>query len=123
MWYEDPNPNDQVAAGCCPRGTPPGPGCLAVLLVGQEPQGLHPAPVVRRPGPEDVLQDRLSWHRPTSDRPRRPPEGSRPDQGAPLLHTLLRGLSAAKKGEVVLLLFRATTSAADRGLIGQKPTA
>ena len=36
---------------------------------------------------------------------------------------MLRGRSAAKKGEVVVLLLRATTSATDRGLIGTKPTA
>jgi hypothetical protein len=36
---------------------------------------------------------------------------------------VLRGLTAAKKGEVVYLLFCATTSATDRGLIGPKPTA
>jgi hypothetical protein len=36
---------------------------------------------------------------------------------------VLRGRSAAKKGEVVVLLLRATTSATDRGLIGDKPTA
>jgi transposase len=35
---------------------------------------------------------------------------------------VLRGLAAAKKGEVVILLLRATTSATDRGLIGEKPT-
>ena len=33
-----------------------------------------------------------------------------------------RGRSAAKKGEAVVLLLRATTSAADRGLIGETPT-
>jgi hypothetical protein len=36
---------------------------------------------------------------------------------------VLRGLAAAKKGEVVGLLLGATTSATDRGLIGDKPTA
>jgi hypothetical protein len=36
---------------------------------------------------------------------------------------VLRGLSAAQKGEAVVLLVRATTSAADRGLIGDRPTA
>ena len=36
---------------------------------------------------------------------------------------MLRGRPAAKKGEVVVLLLRATTSATDRGLIGTKPTA
>jgi len=36
---------------------------------------------------------------------------------------VLRGRSAAKKGEVVVLLLRATTSARDRGLIGPRPTA
>jgi hypothetical protein len=36
---------------------------------------------------------------------------------------VLRGRTAAKKGEVVLLLLRATTSAQDRGLIGDQPTA
>jgi hypothetical protein len=36
---------------------------------------------------------------------------------------VLRGRTAAKKGEVVVLLLRATTSAQDRGLIGDTPTA
>jgi hypothetical protein len=36
---------------------------------------------------------------------------------------VLRGRSAAKKGAVVVLLLRATTSATDRGLIGPRPTA
>lgn len=36
---------------------------------------------------------------------------------------MLRGRPAAKKGEAVSLLYRATTSAADRGLIGDRPTA
>lgn len=36
---------------------------------------------------------------------------------------MLRGRTAAKKGEVVILLVRATTSATDRGLIGDEPTA
>jgi hypothetical protein len=36
---------------------------------------------------------------------------------------VLRGRPAAKKGEAVVLLLRATTSATDRGLIGEKPTA
>jgi hypothetical protein len=36
---------------------------------------------------------------------------------------VLRGRTAAKKGEVVVLLHRATASAVDRGLIGEKPTA
>jgi Transposase DDE domain len=36
---------------------------------------------------------------------------------------VLRGRPAAKKGEVVCLLFRATTRAKESGLIGEKPTA
>ena len=36
---------------------------------------------------------------------------------------MLRGRTAAKKGEAIALLLRATTSAADRGLIGETPTA
>jgi hypothetical protein len=36
---------------------------------------------------------------------------------------VLRGRTAAKKGEAVSLLYRATTSATNRGLIGEKPTA
>jgi hypothetical protein len=36
---------------------------------------------------------------------------------------VLRGRPAAKKGEAVILLSRATTSATDRGLIGPQPTA
>src|SRR5438105_1974652 len=114
MGYEDPNPDDQVPASRGPGGAAPGPGRFAVVLVGQEPEGLHPAPTVRGPGPEDVLQDRLPGHRPAPDRPGRPSSGPGADQGAALLHPLLRGLPAAKKGDVVPLLFRATTSATDR---------
>jgi hypothetical protein len=36
---------------------------------------------------------------------------------------VLRGRPAAQKGEAVALLYRATTSAVDRGLIGEAPTA
>jgi hypothetical protein len=36
---------------------------------------------------------------------------------------VLRGVTAAQKGEAVILLVRATTSATDRGLIGKRPTA
>jgi len=123
MGYEDFNPDDQVAASRGPGGVTVGPGRVAPVLVGEEPEGLHPTPTVRDPGPEDFLQDRLPGYRPTPDRPGRPPCGSGADQGPALLDPVLRGLSAAKKGEVVLLLFRATTSATDRGLIGTKPTA
>ena len=35
---------------------------------------------------------------------------------------MLRGLAAPEKGEVAVLLVRATTSATDRGLIGDEPT-
>ena len=36
---------------------------------------------------------------------------------------MLRRAAAAKKGDFVVLLFRSTTSATDRGLIGEAPTA
>src|SRR3954451_13149253 len=119
MDYEDLNPDDQVPASSGSGGAAPGSGCVAAVLGDPQPEGLHPAPTVRDPGPEDVLQDRLPGHRPTPGRPERSPGGSRADQSPPLLDPVLRGLSAAKKGEVVLLLSRATTSAMDRGLIGQ----
>src|SRR4051812_48762180 len=123
MGYEDPNPHDQVAAGRRPGGSRPRPGGPTGLHVRPQPEGLHRPPAVRRPGPEDVLQDRLPGHRPAPDRLRRPPEGPRAGEGAPLLDPVLRGLAAAQKGEAVTLLYRATASAADRGLIGDNPTA
>src|SRR5262245_36116424 len=123
MWHEDPNPFDQVAASSGPRGIASCEGRPAGVHVGPQPEGLHRPPVVRRPGPQDVLQDRLSGHRPTPDRLRRPPDGPQSGEGAPLLDPVLRGLSAAQKGEAVVLFVRVTTSAADRGLIGDKPTA
>src|SRR5882724_10894204 len=104
MGYEDPNSDDEVPASRRSGGAAPGPGCVARVLVGQEPEGLHPAPTVRGPGPEDVLQDRLPGHRPAPCRLLGPPRRPVTDQGPALLHTLLRGLSAAKKGEVVVLL-------------------
>src|SRR5204863_281093 len=60
---------------------------------------------------------------PTPHRLRRAAGGTWADQGSPLLHTLLRRWKAAQKGEVVCLLVCATTSAIERGLIGDKPTA
>ena len=57
------------------------------------------------------------------ERLRRPPEGPRAGEGAPRLDPVLRGLSAAKRGEAVILLVRATTSATDRGLSSDRPTA
>ena len=52
---------------------------------------------------------------------RRAPRRPRADRRAPLLDPVLRRAAAPKKGEFVVLLCRATASAADRGLIGEKP--
>src|SRR3954464_7173004 len=104
MGYEDLNPDDQVPASGGSGGPAAGPGCVAGVLGGPQSQGFHPAPVVRDPGPEDVLQDRLPRGGPTPNRLLGPPHGPGAHEGSALLHTLLRGLSAAKKGEVVLLL-------------------
>src|SRR5947199_920396 len=123
MLHEDPKPDDQVAAGRGHGGVAAGEGRPAGVLVGPQPQGLHEPPAVRRPGPQDVPQDRLPGRRPVPRRLRRDPPGPRAGQGAPLLHPVLRGRPAAKKGEAVVLLYRATTSATDRGLIGEQPTA
>ena len=86
----------------------PGAGGSARLFVEVLPQGLHPAPTVRRPGPEDLLQDRLPGRRPVAGRLRRVARGSRPGRGARLLDPLLCRQAAAKKGAFVVLLFRAT---------------
>src|SRR5436190_18657806 len=123
MGYEDPNPHEQVPAGRGPGGARARPGGPPGLHLGPQPEGLHRPPAVRRPGPQDVLQDRLPGHHPAPDGLRRPPEGPRAGEGAPLLDPLLRGRAAAKKGEAVSLLYRATMAASDRGLIGDEPTA
>src|SRR3954453_15365719 len=109
--------DDQVASRRGPRSPAPGPGVLARLLVALQPQGLHPAPAVRPAGPEDLLQDRLPRRRRLARRLARAARRPRPDQGAALLHPLLRRRPAAKKGEVACLLLRATARAQDRGLI------
>src|SRR5882672_4700623 len=123
MLHEATHTDDQVPAGRRPGGAAARPGCPAGVLRGAEPEGLHPAPAVRRPRPQDVPQDRLPGRRTVPRRLRRDPQRPRAGQGAPLLDAVLRGLPAAKKGEVVCLLLRATTSAAGRGLIGPQPTA
>src|SRR5262249_6901436 len=86
-------------------------------------QGLHPTPALRHPGPQDVLQDRLPRRRPAPGRLRRAARRLGAGQGAPLLHPVLRGQAAAKKGEVVLLLAQATVRATQGGLISGHPTA
>src|SRR5215831_13659064 len=123
MWHEDPIPDDQVASGRCPGGAAVGPRGFAGLFRRAQPQGLHPTPALRHPGPQDVLQDRLPRRRPAPGRLRRAARRPGAGQGASLLHLVLRGQAAAKKGEVVLLLAQATVRAAQGGLIGGQPTA
>src|SRR5262245_24634381 len=113
----------QVAAGGGPGGPAPGPRSSARLLVQVFPQGLHPAPAVRPAGPEDLLQDRLPRRGATAEGLRRAARRPRPGRRPALLHPLLRGQAALKKGEVALLLFRATLRAEQGGLIGEKPEA
>src|SRR5262245_56588067 len=123
MLHEADIPDDQVPARGGPGGVAARPGVPAAVLGGPQPQGLHPAPAVRHPGPQGVPQDRLPGRRRVPGGLRRTPGRPGADEGAPLLDPQLRRAAAAKKGEFVLLLFRATTSAAESGLIGEKPTA
>src|SRR5262249_28149226 len=122
MRYEDPNPDDQVPAGGGPGGARPRPGGAAELLLDDQPQGLHRPPAVRHLGPQDVPEDRLPRGRAVPRGLRRDPGGPGALQGPPLLDPLLRRRASAQKGEAVVLLYRATTSAADRGLIPDRPT-
>src|SRR5262249_11180800 len=123
MCHDNYTTNDQIAAGGRSGGAAARGRGSARLLLEVFPQGLHPAPTVCPAGPEDLLQDRLPRPRPVAPGlrriARRTPLGRRPA----LLHPLLRGQTAAKKGEVVLLLFQATVRAAQGGLIGSKPEA
>src|SRR5262245_7859423 len=123
MLHEATLTDDQVPAGGGPGGAPTRPGVLAPVLGGAQPQGLHPAPAVRHPGPQDLPEDRLPGGRPVPGRLRRATRRPRAQEGPELLDPVLRRAAAAKKAEFVLLLFRATTSAAESGLIGEKPTA
>src|SRR5262245_23649533 len=123
MGYEDHKTDDQVATRRGPGGAAPGAGGPADLLVEVLAPGLHPAPAVRPAGPEDLLQDRLPRPRPADRGLRRAARGPRATPGAALLDPLLRRQAAAKKGEVVRLLLRATARARQGGLIGDKPTA
>src|SRR4051812_15979215 len=122
MLHEALTPDDQVPAGGCSDGVATRPGGAAGVLLSDQPQGLHPAPTVRHPGPQDVPQDRLPGRRAVPGRLRRGPRRPRADEGARPLDPLLRRAAAPKKGDFVVLLVCATTSAADRGLIGGKPT-
>src|SRR5262249_56730641 len=66
---------------------------------------------------------RLLRSRANPGRFRRASGRPRADEGAERLDPVLRRAAAAKKGDFVVLLLCATTSAIDRGLIGEKPTA
>src|SRR3954465_13029465 len=123
MLYEAAHTDDQVPAGGGPGGAGTGPAVPAGVHLGPQPQGLHEPPAVRRPGPQDLPQDRLPRGRAVPRRLRRDPQRPRALESPALLDPLLRRAAAAKKGEFVLLLLRATTSAAESGLIGEKPTA
>src|SRR5687768_3653639 len=123
MLHEATTPDDQVPACGCPRGAGAGQGIPAGVHVGPQPQGLHEPPTLRHPGPQGVPEDRLPRGRRLPRRLRRGPVRPGALEGAELLDPVLRGAAAPQKGEFVALLFRATTSALDRGLIGEKPTA
>src|SRR5262245_53143287 len=103
-WYESHSHDDQIATGRGPGGVAPGPGGAAGARVPVQPPGLHPAPALRGPGPQDVLPDRLPRRRAALARLRRTPPGSRAGESPALLHALLRRAAAAKKGEFVVLL-------------------
>src|SRR3954467_12677186 len=120
MWYEDPSPDDQVPTGRSPRSLTSGPGCPARVLRGPQPQGLHPAPAVRHPRPQDVPEDRLPRRRRAPQGLLRPAPRPRAGRGAALLDPVLRR-TADKKGEALLLLLSATARAKEAGLIGEKP--
>src|SRR5262245_4608445 len=123
MLHEADIPDDQVPAGGRPGGPAPGPGIAAGVHLRAQPQGLHRPPAVRRPGPQDLPEDRLPGRRRVPGGLRRGPGAPRAAQGPALPRPLLRRGASAQKGEVVVLLHRATPTAADRGLIGAKPTA
>src|SRR5262245_57666391 len=123
MLHEDPNPDDQVPACGGPGGPAPCPAIVAGVHGSPQPQGLHDPPTVRHPGPQDVPEDRLPGRHPVPDRLRRDPGGPGAVQGPPLLDPRRSRGPAAQKGEAVVLLYRATTAASDRGLIAEKPTA
>src|ERR1051325_3747247 len=122
MLHEDPNADDQVAARGRTRGPALGPGILAAVFGGAQPQGLHPAPTVRRPRAQDVPQDRLPGRRRVPQRLRRTARRPRADQGATLLDTQLRPRAAVKRGSFLDLLEGAVTSAVQRQLIPERPT-
>src|SRR4029079_15810341 len=123
MEYEDHKTDDQVATGRGPGGAAPGTGEPAGLLLEVLPPGLHPAPAVRHLGPQDVPQGRLPRRGGAPGRLRRAALRPGAAQAARPLHPLLRRQKAAKKGEFVLLLFRATARAQQGGLIPDGPTA
>src|SRR5437764_3956453 len=123
MLHEAITPDDQVPAGGRSDGVAARAGGVAGVLLSDQSQGLHPAPAIRHPGPQDVPQDRLPGRRRIPRRRRRGPRRPRAGEGARPLHPVLRRAAAAKKGDFVVLLVCATASAADRGLIGDRPTA
>src|SRR5215470_535826 len=123
MCHDYYTTDDQIAAGCGPGGAAPRSRGPARLLVQVLAQGLHPAPAVCPAGPEDLLQDRLPRPRPVAPGLRRAARGTPFGRRPALLHPVLRGQAAVKKGEVVLLLFQATARAEQGGLIGAKPEA
>src|SRR5947209_13948615 len=122
MLHEASHPDDQVPAGGGPGGAGAGPGVPACLLRPAEPEGLHPAPAVRRPGPQAVPEDRLPRGRAVPPRLRRAAGRPRAGQGPELLDPVLRRAATPQKAEFVVLLLRAATSASYRGLLGTKPT-
>src|SRR5262249_33230492 len=123
MEYGNHKTDDQVAAGRGAGSVAFGPGGDAGVLVEVLPQGLHPAPAVRRAGAQDVPQGRLPRRRRAPGRLLRASLRFGPVQAARPLHALLRRQKAAKKGDFVVLLFAATARAEEAGLIGEKPTA
>lgn len=123
MLHETNIFDDQITPSGGPGSSTFGSRHLTALLCYTQPKRLYAISALCHPGSESLSQDRLSWRRCLPRRLYRTPSRSRLDQGATLFDPQLCRTTALKKGESVLLLFHAVTSAVERGLIQDLPTA
>src|SRR5262245_54312288 len=123
MWYDDPTTDDQIATPVGPGGPARRASRAAALLLRHQPEGLHPAPARRRPDPEDVPAHRLPRRLRLPEGLPRTPGRPGAEEGAALLHPLLRRATAPQKRGFRRLQRSVFHCARRLSLIDAKPTA
>jgi hypothetical protein len=119
MGHEDKTKDDQITGGACEARPGDWSTGLSSLFASLQSPPVYASSAVCGARVATVLQDRLSWHQPDVGRSGRPAESAPTQEGASLLHPLLRRETPAKKGAFEALLNAVFSTARGVGLLNE----